>query len=160
MIARIRALLPADVDVIVDFSLRAWAPVSASFEGVLGREIYRRVYPDWLTSQAQAVRDSCADERAEVWVATVGEQPVGYVALIIDSDRRAAVIDMLAVDPNHQGQGVGTALVEHAVARAAAAGASVVSVATGGDAGHAPARRAYDKAGFTPLPLVRYYRAT
>jgi hypothetical protein len=30
-------------------------------------------------------------------------------------------------------------------------------VATGGDPGHAPARRTYEKAGFTPLPLVRYY---
>lgn len=27
------------------------------------------------------------------------------------------------------------------------------------DPGHAPARRAYEKAGFMALPLVRYYRA-
>jgi hypothetical protein len=31
--------------------------------------------------------------------------------------------------------------------------------ATGGDPGHAPARRSYEKAGYTALPLVRFYRA-
>jgi hypothetical protein len=32
-------------------------------------------------------------------------------------------------------------------------------VATGGDPGRAPARAAYENAGFTALPLVRYYQA-
>jgi hypothetical protein len=31
-------------------------------------------------------------------------------------------------------------------------------VATGGDESHAPARKSYEKAGYTPLPLVRYYK--
>ena len=31
-------------------------------------------------------------------------------------------------------------------------------VGTGGDPGHAPARRSYEKAGYTGLPLMRYYR--
>jgi hypothetical protein len=31
-------------------------------------------------------------------------------------------------------------------------------VGTGGDSGHAPARRTYEKAGYTGLPLVRYYK--
>ena len=32
-------------------------------------------------------------------------------------------------------------------------------VGTGGDPGHAPARRCYEKAGYTGLPLVRSYQA-
>ena len=31
-------------------------------------------------------------------------------------------------------------------------------IATGGDPGHAAARHTYEKAGFTALPLVRYYK--
>jgi len=31
-------------------------------------------------------------------------------------------------------------------------------VETGGDEGHAPARRAYEKVGYTDLPLVRYLK--
>jgi hypothetical protein len=37
-------------------------------------------------------------------------------------------------------------------------GMKVVEVGTGGDEGHAAARRTYEKAGFTGLPLVRYYQ--
>ena len=38
-------------------------------------------------------------------------------------------------------------------------GMRVAMVETGGDAGHAPARRAYEKAGYTLLPVARYFRA-
>ena len=31
-------------------------------------------------------------------------------------------------------------------------------VGTGGDPGHAPARRAYEQAGFTALPIVNYVK--
>jgi hypothetical protein len=37
-------------------------------------------------------------------------------------------------------------------------GETLVQLGTGGDPGHAPARHTYEKAGFTPLPLVRYYK--
>ena len=36
-------------------------------------------------------------------------------------------------------------------------GIHLAVVGTGGDPGHAPARRSYEKAGYTGLPLVRYY---
>ena len=35
----------------------------------------------------------------------------------------------------------------------------VAMVETGGDPGHAPARRSYEKAGFTLLPIGRYFKA-
>jgi hypothetical protein len=38
------------------------------------------------------------------------------------------------------------------------AGMKLAVVGTGGDPGHAPARRSYEKAGYTGLPLVRYYK--
>ncbi len=31
-------------------------------------------------------------------------------------------------------------------------------VETGGDDGHAPARAVYERAGYTALPVVRYFR--
>jgi len=37
-------------------------------------------------------------------------------------------------------------------------GMKLAVVGTGGDPGHAPARRSYEKAGYTGLPLVRYYK--
>jgi GNAT superfamily N-acetyltransferase len=66
---------------------------------------------------------------------------------------------MLAVHPDHQNRGIGTELNLFALERMKENGMKLVSVGTGGDPGHAPARRSYEKVGYTPLPIVRYYKA-
>jgi len=47
---------------------------------------------------------------------------------------------------------------EHAPAWLTEHGMRVAMVETGGDPGHAPARRTYENAGFTPQPVVRCLR--
>lgn len=161
MTATVRPLTVDDVDTVVELSLRAWAPVFDSFRAVMGERVFHAVYPDWLRSQADAVRGVCQDQAAEVFVAQAQERPVGFVAVVLRTEgaARSGEVEMLAVDPEHQGRGVGTALTDFAVGRIRAAGCTLAQVMTGGDPGHAPARRTYEKAGFTALPLVRYYRA-
>ncbi len=152
-----RRIASGDVEAVVSLALRAWAPVFASFEETLGGEIYQRVYPDWVSSQAEAVAAVCRGEH--VWVAVENTRPLGFVAVLMrDDEPKTAEIDMLAVDPDHQGQCVATELVTVALEFMRAAGVSVADVATGGDPGHAAARRTYETAGFTALPLVRYYK--
>ena len=58
--ATIRPVTVSDGDEIVDLSMRAWAPVFASFEAMMGSELYRRVHPDWRRDQAAAVRQALA----------------------------------------------------------------------------------------------------
>lgn len=67
-------------------------------------------------------------------------------------------IYMIAVDPDFQGQGIGSALIEFALAWMKDAGMFVAMVETGGDLGHAPARRTYEKAGFGLWPTARYFK--
>jgi GNAT superfamily N-acetyltransferase len=62
------------------------------------------------------------------------------------------------VHPDRQNRGIGTRLNEWALARMKEAGVELADVSTGGDESHAPARRSYEKAGYTALPLVRYYK--
>lgn len=159
MAANIRPFEDRDVDAVVAFSLRAWAPVFASVANVLGPAIFARLYPDWEPAQAQAVKDVCTSHVGNVWVAETGAQVVGFVAIEFHQDGRTGEISMLAVDPDHQGHGVGTSLTEFALARIEDAGMTVAIVETGGDPGHAPARRTYEKAGYTLLPIARYFKA-
>jgi GNAT superfamily N-acetyltransferase len=160
MSIEIRPFTEADTETVVSLSLRAWAPVFASFENVLGTEIYRRIYPDWLDSQARDVAKVCREHASTTWVAAGADAvAVGFVAVVLHHEARSGEIEMLAVDPAHQRQGVADALITFAVDRIRAAGMALVEIGTGGDPGHAPARRAYEKAGFTALPLVRYYKA-
>jgi GNAT superfamily N-acetyltransferase len=165
MAITIRELAEADIDDVVEFSLRAWKPVFESFRAVLGDDIYHRVYPDWRASQARDVAGLCRGYLDTAWVAEAAGRPVGsvghpvgFLVAVFDREARSADIEMLAVDPNHQRQGIAAALMQHAFARMRAAGLHLVAVSTGGDPGHAPARTTYESAGFRPLPLVRYYR--
>jgi ribosomal protein S18 acetylase RimI-like enzyme len=159
---RIRDLAEADLQEVVALSLRAWAPVFDSLRGVLGDAVYQHLYPDWRSMQARAVEQVCRDA-AYTWVADVGGAPVGFVAVVhhgpADDEPCSGEIEMIAVDPQHQRRGVGRQLIDHALDHMRRAGLRLAVVATGGDPGHAPARAAYENAGFTALPLVRYYQA-
>ncbi|MBB2942247.1 GNAT superfamily N-acetyltransferase [Actinoplanes lutulentus] len=159
MTFEIRLLTADDVPTVVDFSLRAWAPVFASFEKVLGSEIYSRVYPDWLASQARDVARVCTEHAEHTLVAVRDGRPVGFAASIHDREASSGEIEMIAVDPDHQRRGIAAALIAQSLERMRADGLTVAGIGTGGDPGHAPARAAYEKAGFTALPLVHYYKA-
>jgi ribosomal protein S18 acetylase RimI-like enzyme len=93
-----------------------------------------------------------------VWVAVEGEQTAGFVAVRLLAADRIGEIYMIAVDPDFQRRGIATALTQHALDWFRTAGMTVAMVETGGDPGHAPARRAYESAGFRALPTVKYFR--
>jgi GNAT superfamily N-acetyltransferase len=156
----IRPIEPVDVPVVVDFAVRAWAPVFESLARVLGPELFGRMHPkDWQLMQAEAVEAACTSPEMTVWVAAVDGTPVGFVAVTLRADDGEGEIHMIAVDPDHQRAGTGRRLTDHAVDWIAEQGMKIAVVSTGGDPGHAPARAAYEAAGFTPLPLVSYYKA-
>ena len=154
----IRPQLDSDIAAIVAFSLRAWQPVFESVASVLGPRLNRLVYPDWAAGQARAVEEVCRDESMTVWVAEVGARPAGFVAVVFRDNPPSAEIEMIAVDPDQQNQGIGSALLDYVFDWLGAAGVTLVQLGTGGDPGHAPARHTYEKAGFTAFPLVRYYK--
>ncbi len=144
---------------MVDLSLRAWAPVFASLEQVWGSAIFGRLHPDWREAQRRAVEDVCATQKGRVWVAEAEGAAVGFVAVeVFDPKRGMGEISMLAVDPDHHGGGIGTALTGFALDRLKDAGMKVAMVETGGDPGHAAARRTYEKAGFVLSPIARYFK--
>ena len=155
----IRKMQSSDLNAIVELSLLAWEPVFISFEKVLGSAIYRQIWPDWRTGQAKVVSDICQDTaKVTTYVADVDGVAVGFACVELNEETHAGEISLLAVHPDHQNHGIGTDLNRFAVDRMRDAGMTLAVVATGGDPGHAPARRAYEKAGFRPLPGVRYYQ--
>ena len=150
---------PSQLDTVIHVSLRAWASVFDSMQKIMNREVYQTFYPDnWRVSQQQAVENVCAAEDTNVWVAIENNSIVGFVAVKLDSEDKMGEIYMIAVDPDAQGKGIGTALTEFALAWMKDAGMSIAMVETGGDPGHAPARRTYEKAGFELLPIARYFK--
>jgi GNAT superfamily N-acetyltransferase len=145
-------------DAVVQLSLRAWAPVFESLRGVLEPAVYQVLFPDWRVSQQQAVEAVCDGEEHHLWVALDGGVPVGFVAVKLHAADNIGEAYMIAVDPVAQRRGIASALMQVATDWMREAGMLVAMVATGGDPGHAPARRAYEKLGFGLLPLAQYYK--
>ena len=150
---------PHQLDAVVRLSLRAWTPVFDCIQNALDVEVYRAFYADsWRVSQQKAVEDVCTAEDTNVWVAIDAGSTVGFVAVKLDCESSMGEIYMVAVDPDFQGDGIGSALIEFALAWMKEAGMSIAMVETGADPGHAPARRTYEKAGFGLLPIARYFK--
>src|SRR5919107_6413092 len=104
---RIRPFDDRDAEAVVGLSLRAWAPVFASLERVLGSEIFGRLHPDWREDQRRAVEDICAAKEGRVWVAEVGASAVGFVAVeLYHPGRHMGEISLLAVGPDHPRGGI------------------------------------------------------
>ena len=167
MTVTIRRLIEDDIEAVLAVALAAWEPVFPSLAGILGPEIWRRLDDDHLGSQHKAIVELCRDssDASQVWVAEVkGETDgragvAGFVACKLDVASRRGEIWFLAVHPDFQNREIGTQLSLHALDRMREAGMTLAIVETGGDPSHAPARRSYEKAGFTGLPIVRYFRA-
>jgi ribosomal protein S18 acetylase RimI-like enzyme len=155
---QIRAVREEDVETIVGLSLAAWVPVFVSFQQILGEQIYRAIWPEWRKSQRESIEAVCRDAETAVLVAEVDGGVVGFLAYELHPGDRTAEVTLLAVDPAYQNRGIGTELNRVALAQIKEAGIELVRVETGGDPSHAPARRSYEKAGYTGLPLVRYFK--
>ncbi|MGE0596240.1 MAG: GNAT family N-acetyltransferase [Hyphomonadaceae bacterium] len=127
-----------------------------SFRDIVGVEIAAIAFRSAETEQASFLDQIAGPDSAhELWVGDMNGAIVGFVSLKVDSESGVGELDLNAVHPDHANKGVGAQLHAHAKAL----GAKVATVGVGGDASHAPARRAYEKAGFGPaIPSLWYYR--
>jgi len=154
----IRAFEGDDLSQVVALSLRAWAPVFTSLRGQLGDPIFFRLHPDWETGQAEAVRATCTSGELDVFLAVDGP-PIGFVAIALNADHpRLGAVEMIAVDPAYQRRGIARDLMAAAAEHMRRKGMDVAVVETGGDPGHAPARRTYESTGYTLLPIAREFQ--
>ena len=149
-----------DLDLIVEFSLRAWEPVFSSLRDVLGDEIFDRLHrPDWESVQADSVRGSCTSDDRDVFVAVADGRPVGFAAVVLNAFHEGmGAVEIIAVDPVYQRRGIARGVMARCADHLRAQGMDIAAVETGGDLGHAAARGLYESLGYTPLPVVRYLR--
>jgi len=156
----IRAYAPADLPALHAVRTAAFAPVFASFRNIVGPEIAALGLATAEQEQADLL-DAIArpDSGHAIAVATTGDALAGFVSWKPNIAPGIGEITLNAVHPDHGRRGIGTALHEHALAALKSAGMQLATVGAGGDPSHAPARRAYEKAGFsTHLPSIYMYR--
>ena len=156
---QIRPFDSSDLAGILRLSVLAWEPVFTAWEKILGPQLYPvAIYPDWRKSQQEVVEKICMDEKYSTWVAEVDGAVVGFIVYELNHETKVGEVQLLAVHPDDQNHGIGTELNLFALQKLREGGMKLAVVGTGGDEGHAPARKSYEKAGYTGLPLMRYYQ--
>lgn len=156
----LRPVLPDEIDAVVTIALAAWKPIYHGYRCTLGPELFAEVFSQWESRKAESIRRACHGEgNYQVFVAEKEDAIVAFICLQTDKNRRRGVIGNNAVAPSHQGQGIAKKMYEQAISWMRSEGIRSVSVTTGADEAHSPARRAYENAGFSQsIPSVTYHR--
>jgi len=148
-----------DTDDLIALSMRAWGPVFPKMEKAVPPYVYQNFYPQgWEARQTADIKAMLSDGEAQVWVAKEEGALLGYVGLRKHPEDKMGEIYILAVDPDHQRRGLGSALMDHGCEQLRQAGLNMVMVETGGDPGHAPSRATYESFGFERWPVARYFK--
>ena len=144
----IRPFRPDDLDTIADIGNRAWKPIYDMFRQVYGDDLYRLAVPDPDNTKGDQIRSHC--QRTPEWVFVAEEEGriVGFVTFRLDRDSKIAEIGNNAVDPDCGLKGIGQQMYAAALDYFRREGMAAAKVGTGLDWAHAPARRAYERAGF------------
>jgi GNAT superfamily N-acetyltransferase len=155
----VRLYEPRDFDRVHEVCVRGFTAIHEGFEQVLGPEIFAREFPDWQGRYADDIRRLAGDAEHELHVVEEGGQIIGFIATRVDPTCNAGEIGLNAVDPDHQGRGIGKEIYAFALSKLKQRGAVFAYVGTGGDEAHAPARAAYEAVGFDRVvPSVHLYR--
>ncbi len=156
----IREFRTEDLPRLHEIRTAAFAPVYQSFRALVGPDIAAVAFASAEAEQGAHLDEICSTDSAHsVYVIELNGQIIGFSGLSCDEKSKVGEIGLNAVDPQHKGQGAGSALYAHVLDQMRRRGMKVATVGTGGDESHAPARRAYEKAGFAAgVPSVWLYR--
>src|SRR5690606_5638576 len=134
---RLRVQRDDDVEALVALAQRSWTDVEASIDAILGSPLDRLVTPSWAAHHKAVVRDVCGAEDATIVIAEDDQgTPLGFVAHRVhppsDGMSSYGEVVAIAVDPDARNRGVGTALLDRALADLRARRVPVIMVETGG----------------------------
>lgn len=146
----------AYVDECARISVEAYEFIHECYIDLITEEIHQDLMGNWREIKAAAIKKQQRGENA--YVALVDGKVAGFIAFRINSNGVGEILNN-AVDSNYRGMGIGGKLYKFVFAEMQKQGVGYAMVTTGGDDGHAPARKAYEKAGFKHFtPSRTYYR--
>lgn len=114
----IRPIRTADNDAMYELTILAFSPIFASFIKILGSEIYEIIWPDWKASKKNRIRKLCQeDSQYFTFVAELDGAVVGFITYDLNNETKTGTIQLLAVHPDYQCQGIGTELNKFALSK-------------------------------------------
>ena len=153
----IRLAEERDVERLVSIARNEWSAVYDGYRDQLGDELFAMVYPTPLDTKEAQIRGVALGGCC--YVTEIDGTVAGFVTYQYDEKLKIGAISNNAVSAEFRGMGIAPRMYEFIFELLRSKGALAVRVMTGLDDAHAPARRAYEKAGFSAnLPSVTYYK--
>ncbi len=148
-----------DMGTVLDIAIAAWAPIYKEYSEILGDEIFNIVFTNWQEKKKKGIEKACSgSDNCVAYVVEIDNKIAGFISFYIDSSTGIGTIGNNAIHPNYQGLGIGGEMYQFAFEQFRKHGMKCATVTTGGDKAHLPARKAYEKAGFSShLESIRYY---
>ena len=153
----IRLATEADADTIVAIAVAEWEAIYQGYRSQLGDEIFYLFFPNHKAQKEAGVRANI--KSGTMYVTECEGRIAGFIHYVYDEASRIGTISNNAVSGNFRGKGIGPKQYEFIFNVLRDRGAIAVRVTTGLDEGHAPARHAYEKAGFSAhTEAITYYK--
>ena len=155
--ANIRPYTPEDRATVLDLVVETWEPVFAGMRQSLPPFVYDSFYPDGWEKRQRADVGALLDEATgRSWVALEGETVIGFVVAQAHPEDHMGEVVIIGVHRAAQRRGVARTLSRVALDWMRSENLAFAMAETGEDPGHAPARQAYEKLGFSKWSVARY----
>ena len=155
----IREFREEDLPVLLEIAHKAWKPIFDNYKNQLGEELYPMIYPDPEEPYRVKEREIIAQAKLvphEILICERNGKVAGFI--FFGMKNKTGIICNNAKDPDSTERGVAQEMYAAVLEKFKAAGMEVATVSTGLDTAHAPARRAYEKAGFAArMDKTSYY---
>ena len=155
---QIRPVKAEDTERLVAIARNEGSAIYDGFRPQLGDDIFPLIYTDDpLQQKENQIREGVASGLC--YVSLVDGEIAGFITYQYNENTKIGRIGNNAVNAEFRGRGIGPRQYEFVFDVLKKMGALAVCVTTGLDEAHAPARRAYEKAGFSnSLSSVTYYK--
>lgn len=152
-----RSFQPADLAAVINIADAAWRPIRQMGRDALGDRIADVLHPEGdAVSKGREIQAQLQSGDYEIMICEHEHRAVGFITFRIDG----AVGELCnnAALPGCGVKGVGQTMYRAVLEAFRSRGVKVARVTTGLDWSHAPARRAYERAGFRRhLDFTTYY---
>ena len=150
-----------DIEACKAIWLTVWGGIHDAYADMIGEELHEVFLGDWK----ETIDDNFvapflkAMDANRAFVARDGDKLAGFASYRAIEEGRIANIGYNAVGLEYKKKGIGSMLYQRMIESMKAEGFQYASVTTGLSDAYAPARKAYERAGFEKnLPSVRYFQ--
>ena len=144
-------------ETVARLTVEAWTPIREIYHRELGDDLYMLEFGNWKEEKTQKVLEMMRSGRG--YVAILDGELAGFIHYSLSENGLSGEIGNNAVMSKFRGRGIAQEMYSFVIEQMKREGVQYVTVVTGLDEAHAPARRSYEKAGFDKgLPSVKYYK--